>query len=336
MYIEEIERQFVEAGETEADIEAAKAYATNLLNLGLPVIFDKEHFAKLQGRDVAEISKMSAVIEQYYTQISIPKKAGGYRELNIPNPNVRLIQKWILNRILYNIPVSEYAHGFCKGKSIKTNAELHINQECVINLDLKDFFPSITQNQVFRVFYYYGYTQQVSHLLSRICTYEGHLPQGAVTSPYLSNIVSLKLDKRISGLADKFNAKYSRYADDITISGNKKIKAMLPIIEKIIEEEGFEINSAKTRIQYKYRAQEVTGLTVNAGKVNVDRRYIKKLMQEIYYCKKFGPSGHLAHVGIDKLNFKEHMYGKAYFVKMVNEDLGKKILDELAEINWER
>lgn len=336
MYLKNLEESLRSSGEKEEDINAAIQYAENLLNLHLPVIFDKSHFALLQGRDVAEISKMTATLEDfYYHEVIIPKKNGGERILNVPNPNIRLIQKWILNRILYNIPVSIYANGFCKKKSIKTNAELHLNQDCLINIDLENFFPTITQEQIFSIFYYYGYTNQVSHLLARLCTYDGHLPQGAVTSPYLSNIVCLKLDKRLSGLAKKYGANYSRYADDITFSGNVGINKMMPIVEKIIVDEGFLINVSKTRVQYKNRRQEVTGLTINGGKIHVNRKYLKKFKQEIYYCKKFGPSEHLKYVNINKLNFKDHMYGKAYFVKMIDKEIGEKLLLALDEIDWE-
>lgn len=337
MYIDELEKSLREFGEAEEDINAAKKYAENLLQLNLPVIFDRVHFSLLQGRDVTEISKMTATLEEfYYRQMSIPKKTGGDRVLDVPNPNIRLIQKWILKHILYKIPISQYANGFCKNRSIKTNAEKHIGMECVINVDLKDFFPSIRQKQIFRIFYYYGYTIQVSHLLARLCTYNGYLPQGAVTSPYLSNIVCLKLDKRLGGLAKKYNAYYTRYADDITFSGNKNISRMLPVVEKIIRDEGFTVNEAKTRVQYNYDRQEVTGLIVNGGKVHVNRQYLKKLKQEIYYCRKYGPSNHMQHEKIKKLNFRDHLYGKAYFVKMIDAELGIKLIRELNEVDWER
>lgn len=337
MYINDLETILIENDVNSKDIEAAKEYAENLMRLNLPVIFNKEHFSLLLGRDVSEISKMVSALEgYYYNEVLIPKKSGEKRILNVPNYNLKLVQKWILNNILYSIPISKHATGFCKNKSIKNNAELHVNKECVINLDLKDFFPSISQKQVFRIFYYYGYTDEVSFLLSRLCTYKGKLPQGAVTSPYISNIICIKLDKRLFGLAEKYNATYSRYADDITFSGNKKIYAMLPTIEEIIRDEGFILNTSKTRIQRSYNKQEVTGLTVNNGRVSVDKKYLSKFKQEVYYCIKYGPSSHLQHENIDKTNFRDYMYGKAYFIKMIDKELGLKMLDKLGQINWER
>lgn len=318
------------------DIEAAVKYADNLLTLGFPVIFDTSHFALLVGRENKEIDAMVNVTDSnYYHQVHIPKKSGGIRSLDIPAINLKLIQKWILNNILYNINVSKYANGFCKNRSIITNAKQHLHKECVINMDIKDFFPSISQKQIFRVFYYYGYTVELSYLFSKLCTYNGYLPQGAPTSPYLSNIVCLKLDKRLSGLAKKYNADYTRYADDITFSGKYGIQNIVSIAKTIIEDEGFIVNENKTRITYAYQKQEVTGLNVNNEFLSVDKKYLKKFKQELYYCKKYGVSDHLQHTNCTRRFYKEHMYGKAYFINMINKNLGKELFEQLEEIDWE-
>lgn len=335
-YLQELDKLLRENGESEKDICAAKKYAKNLIELNLPVIFDINHFAALIGTSPSVISTMMATIEKYfYTEKHIPKKTGGYRILMIPAMRLRIIQRWILDNILYNIPISDYSMGFSPNRSIVTNAGNHVGQDCIINMDLKDFFPSITQEQVFRIFYYYGYTISVSYMLSRLCTVDGKLPQGAPTSPYLSNIVCLKLDKRLSLLANRFEAKYTRYADDLTFSGGYGIQGIIKTATSIINDEGFVVNEKKTRVSYKYQRQEVTGLIVTDNRVTVDRRYKKKLLQEIYYCKKYGLSSHLNYVNCSKSFYKEHLYGKAYFVNMVDKELGKKILLRLSEINWE-
>ena len=335
-YIIDLHKQLILNNESTDNIENIISYAKNLINLNLPVIFDKDHFSLLVGRETGEISQIMSQLEtHYYNKAYIKKKNGQNRELDIPSVNLRIIQKWILDNILNNIIISEYASGFCKKKSIVTNATPHIDKKCVINLDVKDFFPSISQSQVFRIFYYYGYTTEVSHILARLCTCHGHLPQGAVTSPCISNIACLKLDKRLSTLVSMFNASYTRYADDITISGGYGIKKMIPTVKTILADEGFVLNEEKTRIQYYYQRQEITGLIVNGGQVRVPREYLKRFKQEIYYCKKYGPSNHLKHEGIDKNNFKDYMYGKAYFVNMVDKALGEKLINNLNEIDWD-
>lgn len=335
-YLNDLKNLLIENGEKEKDIQAAIKYAENLINLNLPVIFDKYHFAALVGMENVELANIMVHLEEkYYRKSEIEKKNGGMREILIPAMKLRIVQRWILKNILYNIRVSDYAMGFRKKYSIATNAKIHTGKKCVVNMDLKDFFPSITQKQVFQIFYYYGYTIDVSYLLSRLCTHEGRVPQGAPTSPYLSNIICLKLDKRLSKLAEKYEADYTRYADDITFSGGAGLKSIILRVKEIIEDEGFVVNEKKTRIQFDYQGQEVTGINVSGEKITVNKRYKKKIFQEIYYCKKYGPSNHLKHVGCDKRFYKEHMYGKAYFVHMIEPDIGKEILRQLDEIRWE-
>ena len=335
-YIDDLIKIMKESGESADSIANACKYAENLLTLQLPVIFNEEHFALLIGKNYHEFVGMMATIDtHYYHEVEIAKKSGGVRILNIPAVSLRVIQKWILKNILETIHISDKAMGFCINKSILTNAKIHVGKKCIISIDLHDFFTSIKSKQIFNVFYYYGYTINVSYVLAKLCTFEGYLPQGAPTSPYLSNIVCLKLDKRLSGVAKKYNADYSRYADDITFSGNTDISGILPVVNRIIHDEGFAINDKKTRVSFYYQKQEVTGLLVNDNHVHVNRKYLKKLKQEIYYCKKYGVEDHLSHIGSIKKFYKDHLYGKAYFVKMINEELGRKLIDELDQINWD-
>lgn len=310
-------------------------YAKKLLANDLPVIFDFKHLALLLGINKEKLAALVFDDEEFlYKKLLIPKKRGGTRELLIPNNNLKYIQKWILNNILNHMKVSNFAKGFEKNKSILDNAVVHIKQECIINMDLQNFFPSIKIERVFKVFYYYGYTKEISFLLSKLCTYKGILPQGSPASPKIANIICLKLDKRISRLCQKYEAKYSRYADDITISGKKGVESILKVAEGIIENEGFKLNKNKTRVAYNNKRQEVTGLNLNSGRVTIPRKYKRELMQEIYYCQKFGVEGHLKHIKCEKAFYKEHLYGKAYFINMIEPEIAAKILNELDKIDW--
>ena len=312
-----------------------KSYVERLDKFHLPIIVDKKHFSKLLNIREMELGYILKQLEhKYYHTFKIKKKSGGERIINAPSKKLYTIQKWVLNNILDNITFSEYAMGFVKKKSIVDNAKVHLNKNCVLNVDIKNFFTSIKRNKVFGLFYYYGYTNYVSYILSRLCTYNDYLPQGAPTSPIISNIICFKLDKRLSGLARKFNASYTRYADDITFSSNYSIFGMLKMINKILGEEGFRINESKTRILYKHQRQEVTGLVVNK-KVHVNKKYINSLKQEIYYCKKYGVHSHRERVKDESSFYKEHIYGKVEFVKMVDKELGEKLFKELDSINWE-
>ena len=333
-YISKLKIKIEEAGYDSKYSDCCCNYATRLLENDVPVIFDIEHFAKLVGTSKEFICKLIFAEELFYKTIEIPKKRGGNRVLDIPSMELKYIQRWILDNILEHIPVSENATGFKKHTSIVNNAKRHVNKDCLINIDIKDFFPSIDFVKVYKVFSYYGYTKEISFILAKLCTYKDRLPQGSPASPALSNIVCLKLDARLDKLAEKYNASYSRYADDITFSGPYGINKLAKIAGNILVDEGFTVNDKKTRIAYSYQRQEVTGIIVNNTTIRVSKQYKRKLWQEIYYCKKFGVTNHLENIGCTKLFYKEHLYGKAYFVNMVEPEEGKKILDSLREIEW--
>lgn len=334
-YIEALRTSLIHSRKSDEFIEACVNYANRLVENGLPVIFDLDHFCLLLGIEKRYFTATLFCKEFHYREYYIPKRSGGERKLLIPSLTLKYIQRWILDRILSQMHGSEHAIGFKKNKSIVNNAKKHINQECVMNIDIANFFPSIEFNTVFRIFYYYGYTKEMSFILAQLCTYENELPQGSPASPCISNIACLRLDKRLSRLAQSFNANYSRYADDITFSGSSGISNCLRIVEQILNDEGFTINHKKTRFAYPHQRQEVTGLIVNSGQVRVCKRFKRALTQEIYYCKKFGVDSHLKHIESIKKFYKEHLYGKAYFVYMVEPDIGKELIKKLNEVHWD-
>ncbi len=310
-------------------------YYNKLDNKGFPVIFNLRHLRKsLKIRKYEQNCFFGKERSRNYQIFFIPKKSGKWRKIEAPCDRLKLIQKWIKNEILEKLIISDYAKGFKKECSIFQNAVEHINQELVINVDIQDFFPSIKYPEVYKVFFYAGYTKQVSYLLAKLCTNNNDvLPQGAPTSPILSNIICYKLDSRLSALVKKIGGKYSRYADDITISGKKSIKSVLPLIKKIIEDEGYTVNEDKVRLQYKNGRQSVTGLTVNS-KVAVNKDLIKELDKAIFYIKKYGISDHMEHINCDRAFYKEHLYGIAYFVNMIDRQKGQIYLRKLSELNW--
>lgn len=329
-----LEKEMIKQNYDKEYINIVKVYAHRLVENNIPIIFNFEHLCFLTNYSTEKLRYFIHNNQSLYKEIEIEKKSGNTRLISIPNNELKVIQRWILDEILSKIPLSPHAKGFRKGQSIINNAQLHTNKECVMNLDIQDFFGSVTQKQVYKIFRYVGYTKQVSSILSLLCTKDGVLPQGAPTSPYIANLVCKKLDKRISNLFINKPINYTRYADDITVSGEATIKDYLPILIKIITDEGFEINTNKTRIQYSYNRQIVTGLVVNQ-KINVPKKMIKQLRLEIYYCKKYGVAGHIDKRHIEYSNYKHHLFGKAYYIKMVNPKLGQKFLNELNEINWD-
>lgn len=333
--MDHIEKAFRVGLITEEEKNLIEEYNKRLTDNNVPIIYNLRHLRQLLGIHKSAQERLFGIkqIESYKT-FFIPKKSGGTRKIEAPNDELKAIQLWIKENILDKFSVSQYAKGFVKGVSIYDNALQHTKKELVINIDLKDFFPSIGYNEVYKVFKYIGYTESVSKLLTTLCTNPYNvLPQGSPASPVLSNLVSLKLDKRLGCLAKKIGADYTRYADDITFSGKKSIKKYIEVIKKIISEEGYTINEEKFRLQYYYQRQEVTGLVVNNG-VTVPERYIKELENAIYYCKKYGVVDHMKHIDCEKGFYKEHLYGLAYFVKMVDTKKGTNYLKQLDEIKW--
>ena len=139
-YVKDLSNAISAAGYNDYYLAKCLRYARRLLDNNLPVIFDTKHLALLIGIDVTELTKMVFSEERYYTKTRIPKKSGDYRELDIPSAELKYIQRWILDNILNKIRVSEFATGFCSKKSILNNAKIHINQKCIVNMDIKDFF----------------------------------------------------------------------------------------------------------------------------------------------------------------------------------------------------
>lgn len=316
--------------------ELFEIYSIVLREKQLEVIYNPAHLAYLLGMDYYYLMYIYKTVDEFhYNRSKIPKKNGNTRLLNIPSISLKKIQKWLLSNIFEKIPISEYATGFCKNKSIIDNAIPHLNKQCIINLDIKDFFPNITYEDVFRIVYYLGYSYELTCIISKLCTYKKRLPQGSPASPCISNIRCIKLDNRISKLVQTFNASYTRYADDITISGEKNITKLLNTVRNIITDEGFTVNENKTRIRYSHQRQEVTGIIVNGTIPKLPKEFKSEVRKELYYCKKFGPYNHQSKIGDMHSFYKEHLYGKILFINMVEEKLGKQMMEDFNSIAWD-
>lgn len=241
-----------------------------------------------------------------YRSFSIPKKSGGERTISTPCGNLKWMQL-CLNEIfkaLYS--ASPYAMGFAEGRSIVDNARMHTNQNYVFNIDLKDFFPSIDIKRVWNRLQRapFNFNAKVAYTIAGLCTMRAiryHedlpfeeafvLPQGAPTSPLLTNAICDTLDRRLHGLAKRFGLHYSRYADDITFSSMHNVyqpgSDFREELERIITNQRFTINGKKTRLQHCSVRQEVTGITVGQ-KLNVVRKYVKDVRAILHIWEKYG------------------------------------------------
>ena len=279
--------------------------------------------------------------DRYYV-FKIKKKSGGERTIMAPYDTFGELLRYFNVVLQALFTPHTNATGFVPGKSIATGAKMHTNKNYVYNIDLKDFFHSFERKRVKWMFTQApfnlsGEREPLAFLLASLCTHpieiEGQtriiLPQGAPTSPTLTNILCYSLDKKLSGLAKRFGVTYSRYADDITFSSNKSIfkkEAFLSELQRIITSQGLTINEKKTRLQEKGYRQEVTGLIVNE-KVNTYRRYVKQLRMWLHYIETYGykkaetlfkkdyvkDKGHIKEASSMKLVLE----GKLLYLKMV-------------------
>jgi len=255
--------------------------------------------------------------KKYYTKKYILKKDETKRKLLVPNSYLKNIQKNILNNVLYGLTPSKYVTSYLKNKSLKDNAIPHQNKRIVLKLDIKDFFNTIDFEMIYESLPNYIFPPSVKVLLIKLCTYDDYLPQGAPTSPMLSNIVLKNFDNYIGYYCTKENISYSRYCDDLTFSGDFNSKKLKNKVKCFLETLGFNLNEAKTKVIKKEQRQTVTGLVVNK-KVNVPISYRKKIRQEMYYLKKYGLDSHLKRINVSKNNYLLSLRGRINYILSIN------------------
>jgi retron-type reverse transcriptase len=224
-----------------------------------------------------------------YFVFDVLKKNGTARKIRAPHPYLKIIQQCVNFILASKFNSHHTSHGFLLGKSILTNARTHVGKGYVLNVDIKDFFHTISFRRVKTVlgmhpFNLSGEREEIAFILSNLCCNRGVLPQGAPSSPILTNIVCQRLDRKLFQLAKNWKVRYSRYADDISFSCNEDVfkEKFLEELESIIKYEGFDLNPSKTRIQNWKQRQEVTGIIVNR-KINVNREYIRSIRAIIYF-----------------------------------------------------
>lgn len=233
---------------------------------------DVEELARRLGVPAAELR----AVRPAYREFTVPKRSGGARRLAAPEPALKTLQRRILRRLLGRLQAHPAAAGFERGRSIVTNALPHAGRAVVVRMDLKDFFESTSALHVSKYLRKIGWNAEAAELLTRLCTHKDGLPQGAPTSPRLSNLVNIHMDARLAALAKKFDAVYTRYADDMTFSFAKDnpraVHAVVRTTKRIVGDEGYEMHvRKKLQIRRRHEQQRVTGLVVNA-RPNLPRR----------------------------------------------------------------
>jgi RNA-directed DNA polymerase len=295
---------------------------------------------------------------QHYRSTWVPSSSGG-RLLEAPLPRLKAIQRRVLEHVLTPIPVHDAAHGFVAGRSARTGAAPHVGTQSVISLDLESFFASITAGRVYGVFRAAGYPEPVAHLLTGLCTHasavrvlaampgspaasafrlrrrlaEPHLPQGAPTSPQLANLCAFGLDRRLSAYALAVGAHYTRYADDLSFSGDPLVgrqRGIIRAVARIVTEEGFNLNSAKTRTRGRDSRQEITGIVVNSS-TSVPRDEYDTLRAILHNCAAIGPQNQNR---LQHNDFRAHLRGRIAWVGSLDAERGRRLLATFHRIDW--
>ena len=321
-------------------------FDTNLERLtqnNLPVFQNIEELSKAMNLSVNRLRflafdrKTSEV--SHYIHFKMQKKSGGFRLISAPMPALKTAQHWILENVLNRVEVHTAAHGFLAEKNIVTNAREHVGAEILVNFDLKNFFPSINYKRVKGVFRSFGYAEAIATVLALLCTApnteeveldgktyfvasgERHLPQGAPTSPMISNIITRRLDKSLTKIAENLGFRYTRYADDLTFSAESKdadVKKLFAQIRYIVKAQGLTINEEKTRILRRGRQQEVTGIVVN-DKISIERKTLRKFRAVLHQAETKGLEGLFWGNSPDLI---AALKGYANFVFMVDKEKG--------------
>jgi hypothetical protein len=277
----------------------------------LPALDSPQQLAEALSLTISQLRWLvyhrEAATRIHYHRFTIPKKDGTERPIWAPCKKLKAVQRWVLRNIVEKLVVHGAAHGFTAGCSVLSNARRHTAARLVVKLDIRGFFPTVTLPRVRGIFRRAGYREQIATLLALLCTeapreiveQDGKtyyialgprcLPQGAPTSPALTNVLCLRLDQRLTGLAHKLGWRYTRYADDMTFSlpeghaGAPRLGTLLGIVKRIVEAEGFQLHPAKTHVARASSRQQVTGLVVNGdGKPRVSRQLRRELRAAVH------------------------------------------------------
>lgn len=324
-----------------------------LLENQLPVITKVAQLCEALNLSVSELRwlcyQREVASKTHYTRFEIPKRSGGMRAIWAPLPQLKQAQHWILREILERLVVHGSAHGFISGRSIATNAAEHTNSQVLVKVDIKNFFPSISWRRVKGVFRKAGYPEQIATLLALLCTespreiveHDGKpvyvaladrcLPQGAPTSPALTNALCLGLDRRLTGFAQKAGWRYTRYADDLSFSlplthqEKPEISRLLGTLKRILGDEGFELNVQKTRVIRTGDVQEVTGLVVNGDQAPRVSRQLKRQMRAAVHNLEQGKA-------LPEGESLSRLRGYAAYIAMTDHKLGTSLFHQLPVI----
>lgn len=305
-------------GRTDEFIETCLSYAKPLLDKSFPVIYSTKHLAQLVGYKKNYLKRAIKHPHFFYRTYTINKKNGGHRIISEPLPSLKEIQQWILNKVLYKKQVSRYAKAYIPKQTLKDHLKYHRRQKIVFSLDIENFFSSISFDKIEAIFCEFGYSDPLANLMAKICTLDNQLPQGAPTSPYLSNIYLFDFDQKIAKYCSERKIRYTRYADDITFSGEYiETDKLVSFIQNELSQLHLKLNTLKTTIAYNNQRQIIAGVVVNE-KLQLPKKERDNIRKSVYYINKYGLEEHLDRINCDKVNYIFHLLGRINYMLFIN------------------
>lgn len=308
---------------------------SQLLELSVPKLYMLSNDENINGRH-----RKKCYYRNYHRVILKRTREKKIRVLNVPNFLLKTVQRRILHRILYKLPVSEYAFAYVQGRSLPGNALPHVGKEVVLKLDISRFFDSIDGDAVYAVIRQLMLSESAAVLLTNLCIYQGRLPQGAPTSPYLANLVMKRFDAQVGKWCGARGISYTRYCDDMTFSGSKaamQTEELTAYIKRKLCRIGFSLNAQKTAVIRAAQQQRVTGIVVNE-KLAVPRALRRRIRQEVYYCGKFGVQDSLnrRNADTDPVSYLHSLLGRIAYARQIEPDNAELAAYFAAVSDWLR
>lgn len=292
------------------------ARAAELLSRGLPPLVTLETLSFIFGVSPSLFLSMVVNKQRYYREFTIPKRNGTSRDIAAPRVVLKVVQRWILDHILARQEMHAKSFGFIRDRNIFDNAKSHLGCRYMLSLDIQDFFPSITFEMVEAIFFRIGYKFPVTYWLTELCTLNKSLPQGAPTSPCLSNLAVSGLDEFLQQWANSKGAGYSRYADDITFSSRtyKFTGEDVLTVGAGIERLGLKVNFKKVRLVGGGFRKEVTGLSVSEKILAT--RHRRREIRALFHNAALNPKEYASDL--------PRLFGLAGFVAEYDPELGAR------------
>jgi len=334
-----------------------------------PALLTLGHLAMRADVPYASLRRFIAHDPEAYRRFAVKKRSGGFRVIHVPESHLLKVQRWICNYILRDVPVHQRSHAFAPNSSIVKCATRHCRAQWLVKLDIRGFFDSISELQIYRVFRSLNYQRLIAFELARICTFapasspryklgnwrnwnqykldiyshrgQGYLPQGAPTSPMLSNLVMRDLDRILTAIGERHGLYYTRYSDDLTFStrstafSRNKAKDLIAEVRERILASGLRLNGGKTTVVPPGARKVVLGLLVDGTEPALPREFRSLLRQHIYYLERFGPIRHAEARNFDTVTgMRRHIRGLIDFANMVDTPFASKLLARFESIAW--